>query len=141
MTQQTLFFRSFGRFIVLFKLLYLVHKRGFLSISPLTVIHLYSISVWVNSGVKDIYFVGLLESKMVKTLKDFSLRVICKEIERNTPHYVEELKELPSEYMKQIFKRLSYIALEKFHDSNLYSDSIDSTIMKGKQKCFSGRSF
>jgi hypothetical protein len=69
----------------------------------------------------------------VPSLRDLAVKVVANEIER-TPgdYYVKQLRSLETEYLKLIFKKLSYVSLEKFHSSGDYKDCINHFLIKGK---------
>ena len=67
----------------------------------------------------------------ITSLRDLATKVIATEIER-TPgdYYVKQLCSIELEFLKLIFKKLSYITLEKFLKSGLYKDAISYGLIK-----------
>eukprot|EP01114_Cavostelium_apophysatum_P015527 TRINITY_DN4244_c0_g2_i1.p1 TRINITY_DN4244_c0_g2~~TRINITY_DN4244_c0_g2_i1.p1 ORF type:complete len:203 (+),score=33.63 TRINITY_DN4244_c0_g2_i1:59-667(+) len=70
----------------------------------------------------------------VDKLGNLSAKVVAIEVEKHADHYVAAMKDVPSEHMKVLLEKMSYLALDKFVRSQNYSDSISSAVINSVMK-------
>eukprot|EP01114_Cavostelium_apophysatum_P012914 TRINITY_DN3012_c0_g1_i4.p1 TRINITY_DN3012_c0_g1~~TRINITY_DN3012_c0_g1_i4.p1 ORF type:complete len:568 (+),score=114.98 TRINITY_DN3012_c0_g1_i4:34-1737(+) len=72
-------------------------------------------------------------------LGELSAKVVAMEVEKHADHYVAAMKNVPSEHMKLLLEKMSYLALDKFVRSQNYSDSISSAVINSVMKATEDR--
>ena len=67
----------------------------------------------------------------MESLKNISAKTTAKEVEKSPEDFVSALKDAPHDYLKEIFKNIGYITLDKFAQSGFYEGVLDSSILNG----------